>query len=28
VRITLDLFPWFGPEQAQAAAKGMPEKGR
>jgi len=28
VRITLDLFPWFGPEQAQAAAEGMPEDGR
>jgi DNA-binding transcriptional ArsR family regulator len=27
VRITLDLFPWFGPEQARAAAEGMPEEG-
>ena len=26
-RITLDLFPWFGPEQARAAAEGMPEEG-
>ena len=28
VRITLDLFPWFGPEEAGAAAEGTPEEGR
>ena len=27
VRITLDLFPWFGPEEARAAAEGTPEEG-
>ena len=28
VRITLDLFPWFGPEEARAAAEGTPEEGQ
>src|SRR5690348_14660436 len=28
VRITLDLFPWFGPEEARAAAESRPEEGR
>jgi hypothetical protein len=28
VRITLDLFPWFGPEEARAAAGSTPEEGR
>jgi hypothetical protein len=28
VRITLDLFPWFGPEEARAAAGSPPEEGR
>ena len=28
VRIMLDLFPWFGPEEARAVAEGAPEEGR
>jgi len=28
VRITLDLFPWFGPEEARTVAEGTPEKGQ
>jgi len=28
VRITLDLFPWFGPEEARAVEEGAPEEGR
>ena len=28
VRITLDLFPWFGPEEARAVTEGTPEEGR
>ena len=28
VRITLDLFPWFGPEEARTVAEGTPENGR
>src|SRR5215471_8178541 len=28
VRITLDLFPWFGPEEARTAAEGTSEKGQ
>ena len=27
VRVMLDLFPWFGPEEAQTVAKGTPEEG-
>jgi DNA-binding transcriptional ArsR family regulator len=28
VRITLDLFPWFGPEEARTAAEGTSEQGQ
>lgn len=28
VRVMLDLFPWFGPEEARTAAEGTPEEGR
>ena len=28
VRITLDVFPWFGPEEARTAAEGTPEQGQ
>ncbi len=28
VRITLDLFPWFGPEEARTVAEGGPEEGQ
>jgi hypothetical protein len=28
VRIKLDLFPWFGPEEARAGAEGTPEEGQ
>ena len=28
VRITLDLFPWFGPEEARTVAEGTPEEGQ
>ena len=28
VRITLDLFPWFGPEETRTVAEGTPEEGQ
>ena len=28
VRITLDLFPWFGPEEALTVAEDTPEEGQ
>jgi hypothetical protein len=28
VRITLDLFPWFGPEEARPVTEGTPEQGQ
>ena len=28
VRITLDLFPWFGPEEARGPAQSPPDEGR